>query len=95
MKKSKFHNAMYYDTLSANTSIILWSICQTNFVVQVVTNLTLLISVNFVFQADELAPVGNYDQRKLEEERRLQNILGHLVTLSLELSPPGPSTQAG
>uniref|UniRef100_A0A3B5QGF7 Nephronophthisis 1 n=1 Tax=Xiphophorus maculatus TaxID=8083 RepID=A0A3B5QGF7_XIPMA len=46
-------------------------------------------------QADELAPVGNYDQRKLEEERRLQNILGRLVTLSLELSPPGPSTQAG
>uniref|UniRef100_A0A3B5M385 Nephronophthisis 1 n=1 Tax=Xiphophorus couchianus TaxID=32473 RepID=A0A3B5M385_9TELE len=93
--KRQFHNAMYYDTLSANTSIILWCICQTNFVVQVVTNLTLLISVNFVFQADELAPVGNYDQRKLEEERRLQNILGRLVTLSLELSPPGPSTQAG
>ncbi|XP_005814550.1 nephrocystin-1 isoform X1 [Xiphophorus maculatus] len=46
-------------------------------------------------KADELAPVGNYDQRKLEEERRLQNILGRLVTLSLELSPPGPSTQAG
>lgn len=69
--------------------LILWSIC-----VQVVTNLTLLISVDFVFQADELAPVGNYDQRKLEEERRLQNILERLVTLSLELSPPGPSTQA-
>ncbi|MEQ2295405.1 hypothetical protein AMECASPLE_013949 [Ameca splendens] len=46
-------------------------------------------------KADELAPVGNYDQRKLEEERRLQNILERLVTLSLELSPPGPSTQAG
>ncbi|PWA14060.1 hypothetical protein CCH79_00015795 [Gambusia affinis] len=45
-------------------------------------------------KADELAPVGNYDQRKLEEERRLQNILERLVTLSLELSPPGPSTQA-
>ncbi|XP_067466719.1 nephrocystin-1 isoform X2 [Thunnus thynnus] len=46
-------------------------------------------------KADELAPVGNYDQRKLEEERRLQNILESLNTLSLELSPPGPSTAAG
>uniref|UniRef100_A0A4W6EZD7 Nephronophthisis 1 n=1 Tax=Lates calcarifer TaxID=8187 RepID=A0A4W6EZD7_LATCA len=43
-------------------------------------------------KADELAPVGNYDQRKQEEERRLQNILERLNTLSLELSPPGPST---
>ncbi|XP_039994224.1 nephrocystin-1 isoform X2 [Xiphias gladius] len=46
-------------------------------------------------KADEPAPVGNYDQRKLEEERRLQNNLEHLNTLSLELSPPGPSTAAG
>ncbi|GAA6231433.1 nephrocystin-1 [Lates japonicus] len=46
-------------------------------------------------KADELAPVGNYDQRKQEEERRLQNILERLNTLSLELSPPGPSTVAG
>lgn len=47
-----------------------------------------------IFQADELAPVGNYDQRKQEEERRLQNILECLNKLSLELSPPGPSTIA-
>ncbi|XP_042358303.1 nephrocystin-1 [Plectropomus leopardus] len=46
-------------------------------------------------KADELAPVGNYDQRKQEEERRLQNILELVNTLSLELSPPGPSTAAG
>uniref|UniRef100_A0A3P8RKS8 Nephronophthisis 1 n=1 Tax=Amphiprion percula TaxID=161767 RepID=A0A3P8RKS8_AMPPE len=43
-------------------------------------------------QADELAPVGNYDQRKQEEERRLQNMLERLNSLSLELSPPGPSS---
>uniref|UniRef100_A0A3Q1FZK0 Uncharacterized protein n=1 Tax=Acanthochromis polyacanthus TaxID=80966 RepID=A0A3Q1FZK0_9TELE len=47
------------------------------------------------FQADELAPVGNYDQRKQEEERRLQSILERLNSLSLELSPPGPSSAAG
>ncbi|XP_071336157.1 nephrocystin-1 isoform X2 [Trachinotus anak] len=46
-------------------------------------------------KADEPAPVGNYDQRKQDEERRLQNILERLNTLSLELSPPGPSTAAG
>uniref|UniRef100_A0A3B4FTL9 Nephrocystin 1 n=1 Tax=Pundamilia nyererei TaxID=303518 RepID=A0A3B4FTL9_9CICH len=46
-------------------------------------------------QGDELAPVGNYDQRKQEEERRVQNIVERLKTLSLELSPPGPSTEAG
>uniref|UniRef100_A0A672G967 Nephronophthisis 1 n=1 Tax=Salarias fasciatus TaxID=181472 RepID=A0A672G967_SALFA len=46
-------------------------------------------------QADELAPVGNYDQRKQEEETRLQSILECLNNLSLELSPPGPSTTAG
>ncbi|XP_036980006.1 nephrocystin-1 isoform X2 [Acanthopagrus latus] len=46
-------------------------------------------------KADELAPVGNYDQRKQEEERRLQDMLERINTLSLELSPPGPSTTAG
>ncbi|XP_034008311.1 nephrocystin-1 isoform X1 [Trematomus bernacchii] len=46
-------------------------------------------------KADELAPVGNYDQRKQEEERRLQDILERVTTLSLELSPAGPSTAAG
>uniref|UniRef100_UPI0037E78EC8 nephrocystin-1 n=1 Tax=Semicossyphus pulcher TaxID=241346 RepID=UPI0037E78EC8 len=46
-------------------------------------------------KADELAPVGNYDQRKQEEERRLHNLLERINTLSLELSPPGPSTAAG
>uniref|UniRef100_A0A3Q2E1A9 Nephronophthisis 1 n=1 Tax=Cyprinodon variegatus TaxID=28743 RepID=A0A3Q2E1A9_CYPVA len=43
-------------------------------------------------KADEPAPVGNYDQRKLEEEVRLQNVLKRLVTLSLKLSPPGPNS---
>ncbi|KAJ4948514.1 hypothetical protein JOQ06_020047 [Pogonophryne albipinna] len=46
-------------------------------------------------KADEPAPVGNYDQRKQEEERRLQDILERVTTLSLELSPAGPSTAAG
>ncbi|XP_034754745.1 nephrocystin-1 isoform X3 [Etheostoma cragini] len=46
-------------------------------------------------KADELAPVGNYDQRKQEEERRLLKILECVNTLSLEISPPGPSTAAG
>ncbi|XP_037542884.1 nephrocystin-1 [Nematolebias whitei] len=45
----------------------------------------------------ELAPVQDrmrYDQKKQQEERRLKNILERLNTLSLELSPPGPSTAA-
>ncbi|XP_074484515.1 nephrocystin-1-like [Sebastes fasciatus] len=46
-------------------------------------------------KADELAPVGNYEERKQDEERRLQDILERLNSLSLELSPPGPSTAAG
>ncbi|XP_059215720.1 nephrocystin-1 isoform X2 [Centropristis striata] len=54
-----------------------------------------LRALNKLTKADELAPVGNYDQRKQEEERRLQNILERVNTLSLELSPPGPSTAAG
>ncbi|XP_061915506.1 nephrocystin-1 isoform X2 [Entelurus aequoreus] len=44
-------------------------------------------------KADELAPVGNYEQRKLEEEGRLQNILEQIDDLSQNLSPPGPSTE--
>lgn len=47
------------------------------------------------FKADEPAPVGNYDLRKQEEERRLHNVLERLNTLFLELSPPGPSSAAG
>ncbi|KAM4607413.1 nephrocystin-1 [Polymixia lowei] len=43
-------------------------------------------------KAVEPAPVGNYDQRKREEERRLQVIIERLTSLSLELSPPGPSS---
>ncbi|XP_056148020.1 nephrocystin-1 isoform X2 [Lampris incognitus] len=46
-------------------------------------------------KADEPAPVGNYDQRKQEEERRLQGLMEKLNILSLELSPPGPSSAAG
>ncbi|XP_041644769.1 nephrocystin-1 isoform X2 [Cheilinus undulatus] len=46
-------------------------------------------------KADELAPVGNYDQRKQEEERRLQTLVERINMLSLELSPPGPSAVAG
>ncbi|XP_061601048.1 nephrocystin-1 isoform X2 [Cololabis saira] len=46
-------------------------------------------------KADEPALVRNYDQRKQEEERRLENILERLNKLSMELSPPGPSTGLG
>ncbi|XP_068590525.1 nephrocystin-1 [Cebidichthys violaceus] len=45
-------------------------------------------------KADEPAPVGNYDQRKQDEETRLQNIWEQVNSLSLELSPPGPSSAA-
>ncbi|KAL0964560.1 hypothetical protein UPYG_G00325640 [Umbra pygmaea] len=38
-------------------------------------------------KADEPAPVGNYDQRKEEEMRRLLKIEEQLSALSLELSP--------
>ncbi|KAM9727656.1 nephrocystin-1 [Menidia menidia] len=53
-----------------------------------------LKSLQKLTKADELAPVGNYDERKQEEERRLQNLLDSLNTLALELSPPGPSNEA-
>ncbi|XP_076016379.1 nephrocystin-1 [Genypterus blacodes] len=46
-------------------------------------------------KADEPAPVGSYDQRKEEEEKRLKSILECLNTLFMQLSPPGPSTSAG
>ncbi|KAM8859340.1 nephrocystin-1 isoform 2-T2 [Spinachia spinachia] len=46
-------------------------------------------------KADEPAPVGNYEQRKQEEESRLQSILKRVNGLCLELSPPGPSSAAG
>ncbi|KAK6293765.1 hypothetical protein J4Q44_G00360910 [Coregonus suidteri] len=49
-------------------------------------------------KADEPAPVGNYDQRKMEEESRLRGIEEQLLVLVLELSPPqkheGGSSQA-
>ncbi|XP_051936543.1 nephrocystin-1 isoform X2 [Hippocampus zosterae] len=44
-------------------------------------------------KADEIAPVGNYDQRKLEEQGRLRNVLEQLNKVSVRLSPPGPSTE--
>ncbi|XP_077470151.1 nephrocystin-1 [Stigmatopora argus] len=44
-------------------------------------------------KADEIAPVGHYDQRKLEEEGRLRNILEQLNNLSDKISPPGPSAE--
>ncbi|CAN9499587.1 unnamed protein product [Ophioblennius macclurei] len=46
-------------------------------------------------KADELAPVGNYDQRKQQEETRLRGIVERLNHLSLELSPAGPSSGTG
>ncbi|XP_037321154.2 nephrocystin-1 [Pungitius pungitius] len=46
-------------------------------------------------KADEPAPVGNYEQRKQAEETRLEDILKRVNGLSLELSPPGPSSAAG
>ncbi|XP_038816743.1 nephrocystin-1 [Salvelinus namaycush] len=39
-------------------------------------------------KADEPAPVGNYDQRKMEEECRLRGIEEKLLVLVQELSPP-------
>ncbi|KAJ0067014.1 hypothetical protein NL108_006246, partial [Boleophthalmus pectinirostris] len=52
-----------------------------------------MMNLLFVLEkADEPAPVGNYEQRKQEEVTKLQNILKHLETLFLELSPPGPSS---
>ncbi|XP_020776810.2 nephrocystin-1 [Boleophthalmus pectinirostris] len=51
-----------------------------------------LKALNGLTKADEPAPVGNYEQRKQEEVTKLQNILKHLETLFLELSPPGPSS---
>nr|XP_061794588.1 nephrocystin-1-like [Nerophis lumbriciformis] len=44
-------------------------------------------------KADEIAPVGHYDQRKLEEVGRLRNILEQLNNLSDKLSPPGTSAE--
>ncbi|KAM3833952.1 nephrocystin-1 [Diretmus argenteus] len=46
-------------------------------------------------KADEPAPVGNYNERKREEERRLQSITERLNTVLLELSLPGPSADTG
>ncbi|KAJ8384793.1 hypothetical protein AAFF_G00198790 [Aldrovandia affinis] len=48
-------------------------------------------------KADELAPIGNYDQKKLEEENRLKMIQEKLQALALRVSPaqkPGASKQA-
>ncbi|KAJ8361587.1 hypothetical protein SKAU_G00181120 [Synaphobranchus kaupii] len=48
-------------------------------------------------KADEPAPVGNYDQRKLDEENRLKMIQERLQALALTISPaekPGPSQNA-
>nr|XP_057914842.1 nephrocystin-1 isoform X2 [Doryrhamphus excisus] len=53
-----------------------------------------LMNLTKLTKADELAPVGNYDQRKLEEEGRLHNILEQMKHLSQELSPPGPSSES-
>ncbi|CDQ78725.1 unnamed protein product [Oncorhynchus mykiss] len=39
-------------------------------------------------KADEPAPVGNYEQRKMEEESRLRGIEEKLLVLVQELSPP-------
>lgn len=38
-------------------------------------------------QADELAPVGNYDQCKKEEERRLLTLRERLQSLALDPEP--------
>ncbi|XP_062320637.1 nephrocystin-1 isoform X1 [Osmerus eperlanus] len=44
-------------------------------------------TLNKLTKADEPAPVGNYDQRKQEEERRLLGLAEQLKALSLEVSP--------
>ncbi|KAM9803748.1 LOW QUALITY PROTEIN: nephrocystin-1 [Neosynchiropus ocellatus] len=54
-----------------------------------------LKTLNKLTKADEPAPVGSYDQRKQEQEKRLRDICEILTNLSLELSPPGPSKTAG
>ncbi|KAM9364988.1 nephrocystin-1 [Pholidichthys leucotaenia] len=54
-----------------------------------------LKSLSALTKADEPAPVGSYHQRKQEEERRVENVLEVLNRLSMELSPPGPSTAEG
>lgn len=38
-------------------------------------------------QADEPAPVGNYDQCKREEEMRLLTLQEHLQSLAVDLQP--------
>lgn len=38
-------------------------------------------------KADEPAPVGNYDQRKLDEEKRLETMQKQLLSLSSTVSP--------
>ncbi|KAL4640774.1 nephrocystin-1 isoform X2 [Arapaima gigas] len=45
-------------------------------------------------KAEEPAPVGNYEQRKLDEERRLQTIQQQLQSLSVMLSVPQKPTQS-
>ncbi|KAM6956237.1 nephrocystin-1 [Aplochiton taeniatus] len=53
---------------------------------------TTLGTLKKLTKAEEPAPVGNYEQRKQEEERRLLGIMDRLKTLSLELTPePEPS----
>lgn len=44
-----------------------------------------------VVQADEPAPVGNYELRKREEETRLQDFHNKLRTLELNLQSPETS----
>ncbi|KAM8852252.1 nephrocystin-1 [Synchiropus picturatus] len=54
-----------------------------------------LRTLNTLTKADESAPVGSYDQRKQEQEKRLRHMCEILKHLSVELSPPGPSKATG
>ncbi|XP_036449886.1 nephrocystin-1 isoform X2 [Colossoma macropomum] len=55
-----------------------------------------LKKLNKLTKADESAPIGNYDQRKRDEEERLRTLQDRLKTLTLQLQPQdkeaGPSS---
>ncbi|XP_064174203.1 nephrocystin-1 [Anguilla rostrata] len=56
-----------------------------------------MMTLKKLTKADEPAPVGNYEQRKLDEENRLKMMQEQLQALALAVSPaqkPGPSRNA-
>ncbi|KAG9341788.1 hypothetical protein JZ751_018510, partial [Albula glossodonta] len=54
-----------------------------------------MVTLKKLTKADEMAPVGNYEQRKADEENRLKKLQEQLQTLALTVSPtqkPGGSS---